>query len=902
MTSTFKKRSAGLMSGIASAIALSVAGGVSADASKFQIDIESQTAGAALMKLSRNSGVQIMVPQSMGKSIQVAGIKGQYTLTEALDVMLQNTGLIYEFASEDMVVVKEGSNSGDDREYDSKQKAQIEEIIVTATKRATSLQDTALSISALNSNLIDKRGLVQMEDYMSTIPGVTMQERGGTGNTIVVRGISVNHGDEAVGVYFGETTVSGGMGTTWGSGTFDLKMVDIERVEVLRGPQGTLFGSGSMGGTVRILPASPNLQETEGKVLAGYSLTDKGGSDNTELRGVFNLPLVEDKLAVRGVVYRFDDSGYVDNIASSYTGPWNPAISVNTRDTFGDTAKAWGADVRDQNDRGAIKTTGARFSALWQPTENLSVNLNYTMQKAEGSGWPDVDLNLPGKFQQTRVAPSPNSNLLDGPDLVNGGNGPDIGAEGFYNELNTYALTLDYDLGWGSLHSASSWLKRDAWNRSDSTKDLPHLGVYFTFDDRSTDRFFQEVRFASNFDGPFQVLAGVYYEDIDNKTVGGEAFGGDPDQIPNFVATAAANDISISPENHDWSEMYWILPHWDDTLEQKAAFGEVSWDVLENLTATFGARHYEYNQSNYQTTAGFWWHTDTVEHIWSDITGENKGEIYKANLSWKPTDDSLVYFQWAEGFRPGQALPFLDPNKFDPEGTGFYTALDGVKIPIRGQTDPDTLENIELGFKSSFADGRIDLTASIYHISWAGLPVSVRVVEVNNPDIGANTTINAGESTSDGIELESHFLLSDSFSLDLATSWNDTKLAKDQEVLGKKGDDLPNSADINFSAGLEYDFTVSGYDSFVRADFSYVGSYDVYLKTQQAPGLPSAGGYSQINLKGGVNMGAMNINLFVRNLTNSDEITWVSNGWSKGGPEAFRLRPRTVGMNFSYNF
>ncbi len=896
----FKKCS--LVLGLASAIAMGINSPVSADADKLQLDIKSQQVGYALTELGKNASVQIIFPKGSDSKAMTTAVQGEFTLASALSRMLADTGLVYEFVSDDSVVIKQASDSGKNQQKEKireKRQQVMDEVIVTATKRETSLQDTALSISVLNSDIIDKRGLTKMDDYMSTVPGVTMQERGGTGNTIVMRGISVNHGDEAVGVYFGETPVSGGLGATWGSGTFDLKMVDIDRVEVLLGPQGTLFGSGSMGGAVRIIPAEPNLNETSGKVFAEYSQTGERGGGNNVLQGVFNLPLIEDKLAVRGVAYRFDDSGYVDNIAASYSGPWGSAISVNTRDTLGETAEAWGADVRDQDNRGAIKTTGARFSALWQPTEEFSVNLSYTWQQVEGNGWPDVDINLPGKFQQTRVGPSLKSNLLDGSDFVVNGNGPAIGPEGFYSELNTYALTLDYDLGWGSLHSVSAWLDREAWNHGDSTKDLPTLGVFFTFDERSTDRFFQEVRFASEFEGPFQILAGLYYEDIDNKLSFGEAFGGDPDQIPNFITTAIDNGYGVPAVTHDWPEMYMVAPHWDDTLQQKAVFGEVSWDIIETLTATFGIRHYEYDQSNYQTLAGFWY-SSAEEFVWGDVAGDNKGETYKANLSWKPSDDTLLYFQWAEGFRPGKALPVLNLSVYDPEGTGFYTKMDGTNIPIRTQTDPDTLENFELGFKGTFADGRINFNAAAYHINWQGLPVDVRVVEVNNPGIGAGTTVNAGESTSEGVELEAHLLLSDNWSLDLGTSWNETKLAKDQAGLGQKGDDLPNSADLSYSAGLEYGFVVSGYDAFIRGDYSYVGKYNVYLN--QNPILPQTGGYSQINLKGGVNVGNMAFSVYIRNLTNSDDFTWVSDGWQKGGPEAFRLRPRTIGMNISYQF
>ena len=198
----------------------------------------------------------------------------------------------------------------------------LEEVIVTATKRETSLQETAMSISAIGGEAIDKRNLVGMEDYLPFIAGVSMQDRGAGQNDIVIRGISVgNQGESnpATGVYFGETPVTGLNSTTGGEGggSADIKMVDIERVEVLRGPQGTLYGAGSMGGTVRIIPNKPELSAFGGKIAAGYSQTGEEGGDNTMAQAVVNVPIIEDELALRAVAYQFDNDGFIDNIAGS---------------------------------------------------------------------------------------------------------------------------------------------------------------------------------------------------------------------------------------------------------------------------------------------------------------------------------------------------------------------------------------------------------------------------------------------------------------------------------------------------------------------------------------------------------------------------------------------------------
>ncbi len=873
-----KHKSITLMS--LSAVMFGVLGSVSAaDTESFDLNIKSQNAGSALLQLAEKSGVQIMVPDAIGKNIMLPSVKGQYTLSSALDRLLQDTGLTYKFTSDDLVVINSFGGSSDTStanklQMDDQRKQAIEEIIVTATKRETSLQDTAVSISALSGDTIEKRGLVQMGDYLSTLPGVTMQDRGAGQNSIVMRGIGVDPAveTEAVGTYFGETPVTG-IGL-YGSGHADFRMVDIERVEVLRGPQGTLYGSGSMGGTVRIIPVEPDLTQAMGTIRAGYSRTGKLGGDNTTLEGVFNLPLVADRLAVRGVAYRVDNSGYIENIAGSYQGS-NITLAK---------AQAYGGIARDIDDIGSDETTGFRLSALWQATDKLAVALSYARQDTEQEGFPEVDLKLPGTYQQIALLPGstvPQTSEGDTPD-----------PEGLQSEPRLANVLVDYDLGWGSLHSASSWVKYEGARNFDFTWLGFTPGPYFATARKHVDTFVEELRFTSTFDGPLQVLAGIYYEDRDSRDVGSEGFSGSAESAADF-ATDLQSEFpqaipSDAPPGFVWE--VWYNNTISESIKQKAFFGELSYDITDQFSATIGIRDYEYDQT-YQSIANGFWNATLSPTLNTDAANDFSGQTYKANLSWTPNEDSLIYAQWSEGFRLGEPLEHI----FQCDDNGFYDLENGARVPIRTGTDPDTLENIELGYKTSFADNRGTFNASLYHIDWQGLPVLVPLA----CGIG-RTIINAGEATSQGIELESSLAVTDNLRLDLSASWNETQLAKDSEEIGRKGEDLPGSADFNLSAGLEYGFDVGGYPAFTRLDYAYVGSYDTFVG--QPSSIPSSGDYHQVHVKAGVSIRNVDIDLFVNNLTNADDLTWTHPLGNVGTTRAYRLRPRTVGLNFSYQF
>ena len=220
--------------------------------------------------------------------------------------------------------------------------------------------------------------------------------------------------------------------------------------------------------------------------------------------------------------------------------------------------------------------------------------------------------------------------------------------------------------------------------------------------------------------------------------------------------------------------------------------------------------------------------------------------------------------------------------------------LDDVGFAAPEGLSSDTSSSYELGIKSSFSEGRVTVNASLYYIDWEGMPVSISL-----PSCASAVRLNAGTSRSIGAEFEASANISDAFKLSFTTSYGVAELTEDAENLGSDGDNLPGSADFNASIGFEYGFLIADYDAYVRADYNYI---DKYFHNIAEMG-EASGGYSQINVKAGLSVNDVDIGIFVNNLTNADEFTWVESVWSDfGGSSAYRLRPRTVGLNVGYRF
>lgn len=347
----------------------------------------------------------------------------------------------------------------------------LEEILVTASKRSEGLQDVAMSVRSVDAQEIETRGLQNMADYLTSVPSVAFNERGGGRNQTTIRGIttSVAAADpNTVGYYFGPIPVS-----ATARGNPDLKLFDVERVEILRGPQGTLYGSGSMGGTIKVLPTMARLNETEVHIESGVSQTQHGGT-NYNLSGSVNLPLIEDVLALRIVAYGYEDEGNIDKVVRGAT-----AFGI--------------ADDREEN-VASNTTNGGRVSLTWQASENLSINAMVIDQDVDVDGLAEVNPSV-GKWSQIR--------MLD---------------EQLNDEFSVYNLEANYTGEGYDVFASASFMNRQ-WNqlRDVTAFGLPFAPVASLYDATDEDLQVYEARISSNGSGRWQWLLGAFYLDKENE-------------------------------------------------------------------------------------------------------------------------------------------------------------------------------------------------------------------------------------------------------------------------------------------------------------------------------------------------------------------------------------------------
>jgi len=846
-------------------------------AKEFFISIPPLNAAEALNRFAKQTGIQMLYSYEQALTRKARPVVGQYSAMDALALLLQDSGLDVSLSDKGAITISDSEkvaqhnqrermnmNSkmiakktllatfvglfattaavsqayGQDGEAATAQSA-IDEIIVTANKREQSLQDTAMSVSAIDGEDIDRRGLIGMSDYLRSIPGVNQIDMGAGRNNIIVRGVSSDPEVEGrflgqtVGIYLSDIPLSG---LAFDGGSSDIKMIDIERVEVLRGPQGTLYGDGSLGGTVRNIPIAPDLEDLNGDLKFGYSATSGNGGGNSSVEAVINIPIVDNQFAVRIVGYQINNSGYVKNVAASNVG-------------FSDAAATWGVTdlILDQNDVGNDEYTGGRIMALWKPVDQFEATLTHLSQDIEQDGFPEVQLQAGlGKFEQTRRQLGA---------IVGGGN------ERLIDDIEITNLTLDYDFGWASLLSSSSWI-------DESSLHVRDIGSFFgevplpQRREGSTEAFTEEVRITSQLDGPFQFLAGLYYQNVEKSFSSPTYYGGNP----------AINPFGVE-KIFDQIELI--------DLDQKALFGEVSFSVSEQIKITAGLRSFTYDRKNNLTLLG----ATPV-----DLKKDESGSTYKFNVTYTPNDDTLLYAQWSEGFRLGKPLAPASAFLCDTNDDGV---IDGTAIPVSGNTlNSDLLESFEIGSKLTMAEGRLTLNTTFYRNNWTEFPITTLLA------CGYSHTQNAGDARTQGVELESDWAVNENTRVYFGASYVDAELAEDAPGLGVKGDRLAGSPKYNISAGLQYEFDAGAHKGFVRGDFVYVGGF--FNNLQQIG--TEAGNYSQLNVKAGIDFDQFSVEIFGNNLTNSDELTWVGTVFSGADERAYRLKPRTFGLNVGYHF
>lgn len=696
----------------------------------------------------------------------------------------------------------------------------LEEIVVTATRRHTALQETPLSVGVLTAQDIEDSGALHVFDYWRMIPSLAVTDWGFAGNRFIIRGLSGSSGPETdeslTANYLDDTLLVSPQGLFTHAPSF--RLVDIDRVEVLRGPQGTLFGAGSMGGAIRLITNQPDASRPTQYYEALISNTAHGDL-NYGLTAVWNLPLVEDRSALRLAAYRFDEDGYIDDIGQGH------------------------------DNANGVTTTGLRLSArarLWHDFD-VTGKIAYERMKLGGfnfvdpNGKPPVGLVITDDYQAALMTD-----------------------EWREEETILFNVNLDYSSTVGDFFSVSSYYDSETDAQLDISESINvFFGVFFPAwgaDGFRQKAFMQEFRFASDTGGRFDWLAGAFYSDMnfDRGTVlpapGFNALCGGCTGLPDGEETVLVSDV-------------------DDDRRELGLYVDLSYWFTERLQGSIGARWYDLRRRAHEVATGLF--ADPNLPI-ATREFENTGINGKASLSYKLTDDAMLYALVSQGFRPGGA---------NEQAAAFLCNTD--------QTfDSDNIVNFEVGAKMQFFGNRMVFNTALYHANWDDAQLLVQ------PRCGFSVGINSGGVTAEGIEIETAYVPNNRWELSLNAGYMNPTLDNDVPAIGAPaGRRLSNVPDITASFSSTYRFPAfGGRHGFARADIQHVGSIYTEIGNVGRPRI-ELDPYTLVNLRTGLEGDRWRVTLFADNVF--DEQATVLCCRDNG--EFMINRPRTIGIRARYS-
>jgi len=784
---------------------------------------------------------------------------------------------------------------------------ELQEVVVTATRREESLSKVPISVSAFTQESIDIRGIKDFQDVAKFTPGVNIDNSGT--NNISIRGIASTAGAGTTGIYIDDTPIQMRALAFNPDDTLP-KTFDVERVEVLRGPQGTLFGAGSEGGTVRYITTQPSLTKTSVYSRSEVAYT-QGGAPSYEVGIAGGTPLVDGKLGVRATVWYRRDGGWIDHIDPVTHG----LLESNANHE---------------------KTALIRLAAIWAPTDSLTITPSVYYQNLKRNAgsdyWPIY--SDPGSHALRNADPSPVADPID--------------------RFVLPSLKIEAELGPVRFISNTSYYDRHNVTGYDGT--LYNLGFFQTLLDPSvaplplldgnglhlppglTDyrapasvrndqkNFVQEFRLQSNDpDARLVWTAGLFFstakqtyterisglhdeaffEQLAGSTVG-DFFAYCPQYEADGVTCATAMiPVPLLPNGDD----YILETHAKD--EQIAGFGEVTYSITDALKATVGLRvsRSKFTNDSYTAGAQLFMPPQTV----SASESENSFTP-KVSLAYQLDPRNMFYFTYAKGFRPGGGNNPVPQAACEEDFANFQ--IKGSPATYKS----DTVQSFELGAKNNIAN-RVRLASSIYYIKWNNIQQTVVP-----PICQISWISNLGKAEAKGIDLQADFSLTDAITLELAAGYTDARYTQDSRLslavapVVAKGDAIMGqagqpAAPITASAGAEYRFRIADRESFLRLDYQYQ-SRAKWAGAAQDPNtlqfdplfdfasfrLPDTNFFT---LRGGVTLGEWQIAAYIDNLTDARMLTNYNYTIDPGTGDsrlqrAQTFRPRTFGLTFTY--
>lgn len=767
-------------------------------------------------------------------------------------------------------------------------------IIVTGTRRATTIQDTPINISVMGAEDLARQRVDDVRDLADFTPGLTISDTGpGTTGSIVLRGLSASdvgdggsNYDDALGVYLGEVPLY-----------YDFKLLDLERVETLLGPQGTLYGLGTLAGAIRYIPNRPNADVFEGEAHGRFYAKDHSGKLGYQTDAAINIPIVTDHIAFRTATGYYYDPGFIDYSLLLQ----EPGVSLPQPDGPGGVSdEGYAENLTSREDLNFEKTFTTRNQLLVQTSEDLKVFFTYAYQrtKTEGAQSNSAGVLGTGRYENASryiepvdrrahlVSMEINANIADFVDLVSTTAYTDVRT---HSEADNTDLLLDLDYDYELFPAFSSW--------NESVTRRKQIN--------------QEVRFVSRHDGPFNWVVGGFYNENKYQSDYAEHLPGHP-----WV------DPATNPDELEY------VSYITSKVTEKAIFGEGTFKVTPEWQVTAGARYFHYS-SEIAGAAALPVLGDPLSPYDLEPSGgsaKKDGWVWKLNTSYNFTPDVMMYATYSKGYRiggPNRVAPCPDPLPNDPDGDNVNNTQIICALPNEIQYGPDTTKNIEVGLRTQLFDRMLTFNFGVFHVKWQGIQVASATL---NGITGI--TVNGGGARSKGFETSFQLRPIPELSIQGSYSFTDAELTEDVPGIlavndppgeypsapikldALDGDRLPGSAKNSGSLGATYTTPVMDGDLVANWTATYRGNVVSRLGWDRASG-DKIPGYVVHRASLSYETDTYAVSLFANNIFDKYAVVSVANDRSRTGLNDgvllryYRqavLNPRTFGIEGRVKF
>jgi iron complex outermembrane recepter protein len=745
------------------------------------------------------------------------------------------------------------------------EKTGLEEIVVTATKRETTVQNTPMSLTAVSGANIEARGLAGLAALLQSVPGVSMRTNGPGQTEFEMRGMASTGGNSpTVGFYLDDTPLTAPTFSNNGKVVIDPNLYDLNRVEVLRGPQGTLYGSGSMGGTIKIVPNAPNPAAFDASAEAIVGATDGGGFNHGE-NAMVNLPFAGGTAALRIVGSESHESGWIDRIVIA-NGEF-PLETNNDKVRGNVLAAPVAANYKDVND---TDLTAVRVGLLWKPSDQLSITPSYFYQRIQQDGSSNIDSN-----------PDTNAHYQ-----------PFDTPEPFSDRFDLASLNIKYALDAFDLSSTSSYWTRDEEIAQDGAESFQWgLGLpsFYTsqggigpspgLEDDWTKQTSEELRLTSSGNSAFQWLVGYFYSDFEADF---------------HLSLPAPGAVSLFGTGNLYSQ---VQPN---KIIQNSFFGEVSYQLTPQLKAAAGLRRYSYDSSVNLSVSG------AVSQTGSDAVANysaperDQGLNPKFDLSYEASENLLFYATISKGFRPGGGdEPIPTSGRLGDQCEANLQANRGTTqfVPSPSLFAPDSVWSYELGEKMEILEKRLTINSAVYFENWSGIQQVIPL------PCGYNYQANAGDAHIYGSEVEVNAMLAQGLVISVNAGYTHATLVT-ATVLNagiSPGSRIQDVPDWTSSQSIAYRHGMSNQLAFTaRIENDYVGT-----RTDTTYAINHLPSYDLTQVRVGVESDRWSAVLFAKNVFNERVLLNDVTMQAINLPTYNRVtvsQPLTVGIDLNYHF